>query len=70
MGRLTGAFRPTATGLLNVLKRDSEILKIVTTDFHDMLGYRRQEHKPELEITCFCEELPMQLGPVTHTVSF
>jgi len=64
---LTSIFRPTDSKLLDVLKRDSEVLAIITADFHEMLRLRGAE-KPELMITCFTEEKPMQRGPISHMI--
>jgi hypothetical protein len=69
MASVTSIFRPTDSTLLGVLERDSEVLAIITSDFHEMLRLRREEnHKSEPKMTCFFEELPMHKGPISHKV--
>lgn len=63
------ALRPTNRNIVTVLERDSEVLANITRSFHEMLRSRAKEGKPEINIACFAEELPVQRGIVSHTVS-
>lgn len=59
-----GVIKQTNTEIVEVLKRDSEVLARVQETFHTMVMARSKEGQP-IEITCFHEELPLPgLGAV------
>jgi hypothetical protein len=61
-GRLAQLISPaTRTNLriVNVLRRDSEVLARIRNEFHSLLRCRRDDGDHEIEITCFYEELPL-----------
>lgn len=58
--------KQTNAEIVQVLKRDSEVLARIQDSFHGMVMARSQYGLPPIEITCFYEELPM---PVIGLVS-
>jgi len=54
--------------IVEVLKRDSEVLARVQHSFHTMIRSRAQDNLPPIDITCFFEELPLPgVGMVCRT---
>ena len=51
--------RPTNKAILEILKPGSEVLKIITSDFHRMLYDREKTTGKSIDMTCFSEELPV-----------
>ncbi|RYP74867.1 hypothetical protein DL771_002788 [Monosporascus sp. 5C6A] len=49
----------TNSRILGVLRRDSEVLARIQGDFHRMLKLQAQYGYPEINITCFYEQLPL-----------
>jgi len=64
----TSVFRPTNSNIVDVLKQDSEVLALISSDFHQMLISRQKQGKPDIKIRCFVEELPMQKAGISHTI--
>ena len=61
-GRLAQFVSPaTRTNLriVNVLRRDSEVLARIRSEFHSLLRSYDDEGNHEIKITCFYEELPL-----------
>jgi hypothetical protein len=61
-GRLAQLINPvTRTNLriVNVLRRDSEVLARIQNGFHTLLRPQTDEESHPIEITCFYEELPL-----------
>ena len=56
------------TDILKVLEPSSEVLEILTQDFHTMLRSREQAQNSSIEITCFVEELPVSKNGKTFMV--
>ena len=56
------------TDILEVLMPSSEVLEILTQDFHTMLRSREQAQKPSIHIACFVEELPVSKAGKTFMV--
>jgi hypothetical protein len=69
-----GVFKQTSTEMLKVLKNDSEVLARIQQEFYTMIRARSKQGKEEIAITCFYEELPLQVigkaVTVGLTVSF
>jgi hypothetical protein len=59
-GSMVKVVKTTNTGLLNVLKPDSEVLARIQGEFHSMLRTSGQNGMAQLKITCFFEELPVR----------
>jgi hypothetical protein len=61
-----GIVKKANTGILEVLKADSQVLHRIQDQFHDILKNRKQWNEPEIQIACYFEELPlMDLGFVS-----
>ena len=60
-----GVVKQTNSKIVEILKRDSEVLARIQDGFHTMVRARSQEGQP-IEISCFFEELPL---PVVGQVS-
>jgi hypothetical protein len=58
--RIANIARPANTDIVPVLKPGSEVLAIIQHNFHSLLRRRKTENS-EIAITCFYEELPVQL---------
>ena len=54
-----GLLKQTNPQVLEVLRRNSEILYRVQTDFHMMIRDRKKRNEPDIEIVCFYEERPI-----------
>ena len=67
-----GVIKQTNTRIVEVLKRDSEVLARIQDGFHTMVLARSQERQP-IKISCFFEELPLpgvgQVSPITRHYS-
>ena len=62
--KFTNLLRPTNHRIVEVLTPDSEVLAGIQKDFHTMLRAR----KPEINIMCFYEELPVAgVGLVSYS---
>ncbi|KAI1742224.1 hypothetical protein F4680DRAFT_464108 [Xylaria scruposa] len=55
-----GVVKRTNNKILEVLRRDSEVLARIQEGFHTMIQARSAEGLEPIEITCFYEELPLQ----------
>ncbi|KAJ4289946.1 hypothetical protein N0V88_006744 [Collariella sp. IMI 366227] len=58
LSRSIGIIKQTNTQIVEVLKRDSEVLSRIQDGFHTMVLARGKEGQP-IEISCFFEELPL-----------
>ncbi|KAK4117981.1 hypothetical protein N657DRAFT_659810 [Parathielavia appendiculata] len=58
LSRSIGIIKQTNTQIVEVLKRDSEVLARIQDGFHSMVLARGREGQP-IEISCFFEELPL-----------
>ncbi|KAK4233048.1 P-loop containing nucleoside triphosphate hydrolase protein, partial [Achaetomium macrosporum] len=58
LSRSIGIIKQTNTQIVEVLKRDSEVLARIQDGFHTMVLARGREGQP-IEISCFFEELPL-----------
>ncbi|KAJ4288699.1 hypothetical protein N0V88_007230 [Collariella sp. IMI 366227] len=58
LSRSIGVIKQTNTQIVEVLKRDSEVLSRIQDGFHTMILARGKEGQP-IEISCFFEELPL-----------
>jgi protein SERAC1 len=57
--------------ILEVLKPGSQVLAGLQQEFHRLLEQRKQDGKPQLNIFCFFEELPVVgIGMVSHSGKF
>jgi protein SERAC1 len=56
-----GLVRQTNTKLLDTLKRDSEVLARINTEFHTMIRARMKEGEMKISIKCFFEELSLRV---------
>ena len=54
-----GFIKQTNAQILEVLRRDSEVLARIQTEFHTMIRARTNKGQQPLAITCFYEELPL-----------
>ncbi|RKK57123.1 hypothetical protein BFJ69_g17567 [Fusarium oxysporum] len=59
LSRTIGVIKQTNTNIIEVLKRDSEVLARIQDSFHTMVMARSREGQL-IEITCFHEDLPLQ----------
>ncbi|KAK1765234.1 hypothetical protein QBC33DRAFT_495970 [Phialemonium atrogriseum] len=59
MSRTIGMMKQTNAEIVQILRRDSEVLARIQDSFHGMVMARNQYGLPPIEITCFYEELPM-----------
>ncbi|GAB1314018.1 Tetratricopeptide-like helical (Fragment) [Madurella fahalii] len=57
--RFLGHIKQTNARIVEVLKRDSEVLARIQDSFHAMVMARTRDGQP-IQITCFYEELPLQ----------
>ncbi|EAQ83088.1 hypothetical protein CHGG_10906 [Chaetomium globosum CBS 148.51] len=58
LSRCIGIIKQTNTQIVEVLKRDSEVLARIQDGFHTMVQARVKEGQP-IEISCFFEQLPL-----------
>ena len=54
-----GILKQTNPDILEALKRDSELLYRMQTEFHTMIRNRRKKNETDIDILCFFEELAM-----------
>jgi hypothetical protein len=54
-----GIVKQTNAQIVEVLRRDSEVLARIQDSFHTMVMARNKEGLPSIEISCFYEELPL-----------
>ncbi|KAJ5216200.1 uncharacterized protein N7498_002607 [Penicillium cinerascens] len=54
-----GLIKQTNSDIVDVLKRDSEVLARIQDGFHTMIKARSVAEPPPIEVTCFYEELPV-----------
>ncbi|KAK3680817.1 Alpha/Beta hydrolase protein [Podospora appendiculata] len=54
-----GLVKQTNSNIVEVLRRDSEVLARIQESFHTMVMARSREGLPPIEISCFYEELPL-----------
>jgi pimeloyl-ACP methyl ester carboxylesterase len=67
LSRSIGLVKQTNSEIVEVLKRDSEVLARIQDSFHTMVMARGKEGLPPIEISCFYEELPLPgVGLVSH----
>ncbi|KAF3025139.1 hypothetical protein E8E14_014701 [Neopestalotiopsis sp. 37M] len=67
LAKLIGAFKKTNPRIIGVLRRDSEVLARIQTQFHLMLKARQQDGEYPIAITCYYEELPFPgIGEVSN----
>ncbi|SPO01801.1 uncharacterized protein DNG_04474 [Cephalotrichum gorgonifer] len=59
MSKSIDLVKRTNSHILEVLKRDSEVLARIQNGFHTLVKARISEGLPPIEITCFYEELPL-----------
>lgn len=50
-------FRPTNARIMETLTPNSEVLEIITQDFHSMMRSQETERDVSINITCYAEEL-------------
>lgn len=62
-----GVIKQTNLDILEVLKRDAEVLARIQDSFHTMVRSRSSDGLEPIEITCFFEQLPL---PGVGQVSF
>ena len=62
-----GLLKQTNPQILEVLKKNSELLYRIQAEFHTMLRDRKKRNDSDIEIVCFMEELPIPgFGFVSH----
>lgn len=54
---MVNLFKRTNVNILRTLEPDSEVLQIITQDFHTMLRTRERDMDSIINITCYAEEL-------------
>ncbi|OKO90002.1 hypothetical protein PENSUB_13543 [Penicillium subrubescens] len=59
VSRSIGLVKQTNPDILEVLRRDSEVLARIQDGFHTMVKARNLVEPPPIEVTCFYEELPV-----------
>jgi len=59
-GQVVGAVKTSNRNLLGVLRPESEVLSIIQHNFHSMIRDRRNTNVPDINMTCFFEELPVK----------
>lgn len=68
LAKTLGLIKQMNPEILAVLKSESEVLERVQASFHTMILSRARDGLPEIEITCFYEELPLPgVGMVSAT---
>jgi hypothetical protein len=67
LSRSIGLVKQTNSKIVEVLKRDSEVLARIQDSFHTLVMARSGDGLPPIEISCFYEELPLPgVGLVGH----
>jgi hypothetical protein len=59
VARSIGLVKQTNPDILEVLRRDSEVLARIQDGFHTMVKARKLVEPPPIEVICFYEELPV-----------
>ncbi|KAI1433920.1 hypothetical protein GGR50DRAFT_704951 [Xylaria sp. CBS 124048] len=59
--KYTGVIKQVNSNIVKVLKQDSEVLAGIQDGFHTLVRARQQDKLPEVEMTCFFEELPLPI---------
>ncbi|KAI2820123.1 hypothetical protein CBS115989_1299 [Aspergillus niger] len=59
VSRSIGLLKQTNPKIVDVLKRDSEVLARIQEGFHTMIKAHSTAETPPIEVTCFYEELPV-----------
>ncbi|OGE46779.1 hypothetical protein PENARI_c112G04431 [Penicillium arizonense] len=59
VSRSIGLVKQTNSDIVDVLRRDSEVLARIQDGFHTMVKARSVVEPPPIEVTCFYEELPV-----------
>lgn len=59
LSRSIGLVKQTNSNIVEVLRRDSEVLARIQDNFHTMVMARSKEGLPSIKISCFYEELPL-----------
>ena len=59
LSRSIGLVKQTNSEIVEVLRRDSEVLARIQDSFHTMVMARSKEGLPPIEISCFYEELAL-----------
>ncbi|KAA8642375.1 hypothetical protein EYZ11_009972 [Aspergillus tanneri] len=59
VSRSIGLVKQTNPDIVDVLRRDSEVLARIQDGFHTMVKSRSLVEPPPIEVTCFYEELPV-----------
>ncbi|KAI1170200.1 Alpha/Beta hydrolase protein [Nemania sp. FL0916] len=59
LARHLGIVKQMNDKILDVLKRDSEVLARIQDSFHTMIRAHNEEGRPPIEMTCFYEEIPV-----------
>ena len=59
LSQIIGIVKQTNADIIEVLKRDSEILARIQDSFHTMVMARNREGRQPIKISCFYEELPL-----------
>ena len=68
VSRSIGFLKQTNSSIVEVLKRDSEVLARIQDGFHTMIKAYSTAETPQIEVTCFYEELPvLGIGLVSQT---
>ncbi|KAI8168729.1 hypothetical protein K4K49_012692 [Colletotrichum sp. SAR 10_70] len=60
LSKSIGLIKQTNADIVQVLRRDSEVLARIQDSFHTMIQSRTKQGLSAIEITCFYEELPMR----------
>ena len=60
VSRHLGVVKQTNSKIVEVLRRDSEVLARIQESFHALVKAREAEGQPTVEISCFYEELPLR----------
>jgi hypothetical protein len=55
-----GVLKQTNTEILQVLRRDSELLYRIQNEFHTMIRDKKKRGETDIELCCFFEELPLR----------
>ena len=64
---MAAIFKSVNHSIVKVLAPDSEVLAEIDMGFHMLLMRRRRDHKPEIQMVCFFEELQVRtIGFVGH----
>ncbi|KAI1853349.1 hypothetical protein JX266_002055 [Neoarthrinium moseri] len=59
LAKFIGLVKTTNPRIIGVLRRDSEVLARIQSQFHSMIRLRASDGQDPINITCFYEELPL-----------